>query len=267
MAAKQRTPEQKAIQAAYKRAQRARRSPEEKQRQQDSRRARRVTITREEQDRRNAAARALYAKRSSEKREGRRAAILAKNAILTPEQIKKRRAYQREWAARRLKQSLSQEQKERRKIGTRARTAKLTPDEKERRKLYHREHARQYALDITPEKRAARSQRKRQQYVANPEKAQAHNRNTRARRRRAPGRHTAADVRHLFEVQRGACAGCDAVLVKGGKGRYHVDHVMPLALGGSNWPENLQLLCPPCNHTKHAKHPDDWAATRRRRAA
>jgi 5-methylcytosine-specific restriction endonuclease McrA len=38
-----------------------------------------------------------------------------------------------------------------------------------------------------------------------------------------------------------------------------VDHVLPLSRGGSNGPENLQLLCPKCNLVKGSRHPDDWA--------
>lgn len=40
---------------------------------------------------------------------------------------------------------------------------------------------------------------------------------------------------------------------------YHVDHVVPISLGGSDGPENLVLTCPNCNHRKHAKHPMDFA--------
>ena len=39
---------------------------------------------------------------------------------------------------------------------------------------------------------------------------------------------------------------------------YHVDHIQPLALGGSNDKANLQLLCPTCNLRKSAKHPVDF---------
>jgi 5-methylcytosine-specific restriction endonuclease McrA len=93
----------------------------------------------------------------------------------------------------------------------------------------------------------------------NPEKLTAYSRNRRARERSAEGAHTAADVRAIFDKQQGLCANCETKLFKSGMQKFHVDHIMPLALGGSNWPCNLQCLCPACNLSKGAKHPDDWA--------
>lgn len=78
-------------------------------------------------------------------------------------------------------------------------------------------------------------------------------RNRRAIQRKAGGKHTAADIDRLFVLQKRKCAACRKPLRK-----RHVDHVISLARGGSNGPENLQLLCPPCNHRKHAKHPVDF---------
>jgi 5-methylcytosine-specific restriction endonuclease McrA len=108
-------------------------------------------------------------------------------------------------------------------------------------------------------------EQQRQYHLANPEKVSALNRNAKARRKRAPGRHTAADVAALYEAQGGLCVGCDVVLIAKGRGKYHVDHIMPITLGGSNWPDNLQLLCPTCNMSKNAAHPDDWTARRIRK--
>ena len=73
----------------------------------------------------------------------------------------------------------------------------------------------------------------------------------RIRVRNAKGKHTWRDIAALYTKQRGKCVVCRKEL----DDKYHVDHLMPLARGGSNWPENLQLLCPKCNAKKGAKHP------------
>ncbi len=77
------------------------------------------------------------------------------------------------------------------------------------------------------------------------------------RRSKVGGTWTIADIMRLLELQRHKCAHtfCRASL----KGGYHIDHIMPLALGGSNAPSNLQLLCAPCNLSKSARHPIDFA--------
>lgn len=95
--------------------------------------------------------------------------------------------------------------------------------------------------------------------AANPEKGAEHRRNRKARVRNAEGEHASADILAILAGQRGLCANCQTKLFKSGKQKYHVDHVMPLVLGGSNWPTNLQCLCPTCNLSKGAKHPDEWA--------
>lgn len=76
-------------------------------------------------------------------------------------------------------------------------------------------------------------------------------------RRRAPGRFTKADIDRLFLFQRGKCAICRC-----GLDAYDIDHIMPIALGGTNDPENLQLLCKPCNNHKGAAHPVDYMQQR-----
>ena len=44
-----------------------------------------------------------------------------------------------------------------------------------------------------------------------------------------------------------------------GKQTRHVDYIMPLFQGGTNWPDNLQLLCPRCNRAKGSLLPETWA--------
>lgn len=58
-------------------------------------------------------------------------------------------------------------------------------------------------------------------------------------------------INRLLVKQRGMCAICHRDITT----KFHVDHVIPLALGGTNNSQNLQLLCPSCNLSKGAKHP------------
>lgn len=89
-----------------------------------------------------------------------------------------------------------------------------------------------------------------------PEQVRATLSNLKARRKKADGRHTAQDIKDLFTKQNGRCLGCSADLSLG----YNVDHIMPLSKGGTDWPENLQLLCVSCNRRKGRKLPDQWLA-------
>ena len=63
----------------------------------------------------------------------------------------------------------------------------------------------------------------------------------------------------LYGEQEGVCAGC----------KTHfpfrvmdVDHIVPRSRGGSDHPDNLQLLCSGCNRSKGAKTMAEWLATR-----
>jgi 5-methylcytosine-specific restriction endonuclease McrA len=63
----------------------------------------------------------------------------------------------------------------------------------------------------------------------------------------------------LMKIQKGKCAYCHTDLNKSGR---HLDHHMPIALGGTNTDDNVQLLCPTCNLKKGAKHPVDFVRER-----
>lgn len=92
----------------------------------------------------------------------------------------------------------------------------------------------------------------------NQEKVRACRSNAKAIRRAAYGRLTANIIPRLFKLQRGKCACCGKPLGD----NYHLDHIMPIALGGTNIDSNVQLLRAECNHQKHAKHPVDFMRQR-----
>lgn len=151
------------------------------------------------------------------------------------------------------------------------------PDrERETRHAYYARHpemvkaknAKTYAKD--PEKARARG---RAYYALNKQKALASTvawmkahpeemavyRHTRRARQHASGGKIAKGLAaSLFNLQRGKCACCGLPLGKD----YHLDHVVPLALGGSNTDDNIQLLRKRCNHQKGAKDPIDFMQLR-----
>lgn len=75
---------------------------------------------------------------------------------------------------------------------------------------------------------------------------------TRRRRRLAE-----AVVTEVWTLAEGRCAGCGVTCVRGKADKYdsrpvlgEVDHIIALADGGTDDPQNLQLLCLSCNRTK-----------------
>jgi 5-methylcytosine-specific restriction endonuclease McrA len=76
--------------------------------------------------------------------------------------------------------------------------------------------------------------------------------NRRAKQKGNGGKYTKADIAELFVKQKGKCTWC---LMSLGNENPHVDHKLPLALGGRNDKSNLQLLHQSCNLAKAAKHP------------
>lgn len=77
----------------------------------------------------------------------------------------------------------------------------------------------------------------------------ARNAKKRARYYNAKGEFSKWTIENLYVKQRGKCTICKEYLF----GKFEVDHIKPLVKGGTNKPENLQLLCQKCNRTKGAK--------------
>jgi hypothetical protein len=128
----------------------------------------------------------------------------------------------------------------------------------ERHAEAHREKARLWRLNNL-ERARARSKA----WFQNPENYRPINHRRRALKRAAAGKFTKKDIQALLIVQACLCAGphCRTDISDG----YTIDHVMPLSRGGSNWPDNLQLLCASCNSSKRDKTMEEWLAALTRR--
>ncbi|WP_179483836.1 HNH endonuclease signature motif containing protein [Allobranchiibius huperziae] len=64
--------------------------------------------------------------------------------------------------------------------------------------------------------------------------------------RSAPARgHISDEIKHyVWTRDHGRCRRCSSTV------ELQFDHVIPVAHGGSSAPENLQVLCGPCNRRK-----------------
>ena len=91
---------------------------------------------------------------------------------------------------------------------------------------------------------------------AKPEVARRLNANRRARRNASGGSLSRGIVQKLLQLQKYKCVNCRSDLRKVGS---HIDHIDPISRGGANIDSNVQLLCPPCNLSKHNKEPLTWA--------
>lgn len=92
--------------------------------------------------------------------------------------------------------------------------------------------------------------------LANPDKRRATNGRRWARVQAAIGTFSESDIHAMLISQRRRCAaphcGCNIST------SYSIDHVIPLSRGGSNWPDNLQLLCSSCNSSKRDRTMEEW---------
>jgi hypothetical protein len=96
----------------------------------------------------------------------------------------------------------------------------------------------------------------------NPTKVATYWRKRRAKKHGAEGKHTVQDISKLYKRQDGCCIyhglnpRCHGELADS----YHADHIIPLTRGGSNWPDNIQLLCPHCNISKGNKTHEEYVS-------
>lgn len=129
--------------------------------------------------------------------------------------------------------------------------------------------AREYRKKSKPKKRIAAQRYRKEnpdkvkaQFAAwakaHPEANKVRVQNRRARRIANGGVLSKGLVIKLLVLQKCRCPCCGDELGDD----YHLDHITPLAKGGSNSDENMQLLKSLCNMQKHAKDPIEFMQER-----
>jgi 5-methylcytosine-specific restriction endonuclease McrA len=91
--------------------------------------------------------------------------------------------------------------------------------------------------------------------AANKLRTRVYTENRRARKLANGGSHTPEQIEELYAKQRRRCTACGKSI----RNHYEIDHIIPITRGGSNDISNIQLLCLPCNRSKHNKLPEQWA--------
>lgn len=119
-------------------------------------------------------------------------------------------------------------------------------------------HAAQVKWKSKPENREKAAAATRNWNARNPEKAKESNHRRRALKRGSVEHYTAKELGDLRARVGHRCAEC----LK--RRKTTIDHIVPLSCSGSNSIRNIQFLCLPCNLTKNAKDPIDFARSRGR---
>ncbi len=115
-------------------------------------------------------------------------------------------------------------------------------------KAYSRSHYHRHKAEMT--------KRLQEWRVANRDKQCLQNIRRRALEHNAIDTLTATDIKLAFEKQCGLCAGIHCRIPMGHK--YTIDHKTPFFRGGNNTPDNIQLLCKPCNSSKGIRTMEEW---------
>lgn len=147
-------------------------------------------------------------------------------------------------------------------------TARWVRENKEKARAYQKAYHQKYREKRNAQTRAALMEkrkdpawveRERARTAAkkkeNPDAYKAYAHRRRARLRGAEGGYSASDISRILKGQGYKCVYCKSCI----KDKYEVDHIVPISRGGSNWPSNIQCLCPTCNGRKWAKCPIQFA--------
>lgn len=123
-----------------------------------------------------------------------------------------------------------------------------------KRRALSADQRREYQRKWYAENKEKHSERTRRYRRKNHSRVRDREREKENARRGVVGKLTKDIELILISKQMGLCPCCNRELGD----NYHLDHIMPIKLGGTNTDDNVQLLRSECNLRKAAKHPDVW---------
>lgn len=108
--------------------------------------------------------------------------------------------------------------------------------------------------------KAAINEKRRQQRKTDPTIERLKSATRRARKQGNSSQLSKNIVQLLIAKQNSRCVCCSVPL----NNSYHLDHIMPLSLGGTDTDDNMQLLLPRCNLQKYNSTPENFLARRQK---
>lgn len=151
----------------------------------------------------------------------------------------------------------------RERIGAQESKRRYREKNRERLREAYREYCAKNPEKVRQQKRAYASRnaeceraRAKAKYYANKERYNANTKRRNAQRRGAAGAFYKEDLDRIFSDQKGRCAYCRRHLTDKTRS---IDHISPIALNGTNHPANIQFTCMPCNRSKSARAPEEFA--------
>ena len=141
---------------------------------------------------------------------------------------------------------------------------------KERKRLREFQRNKRLNPDYIENERKSARDRKRNKYKTDPEYAKKvrewgrkHGGIRRARKQNTKIEDIPS-LGYFLDRQGGRCAFCKRVECRiksqvDGRAKFHIDHIVPLARGGTHTADNIQVLCYQCNTQKGSKDPIEFA--------
>ncbi len=118
----------------------------------------------------------------------------------------------------------------------------------------NKDHYLQYDREYSEKNRERKRSNAQRAREKNRDRYRSYQHQYRSQKLKNGGSHTAEDIQRQYESQQGRCFWCSEHVTA-----YHVDHVIPLSRGGSDYPENIVITCPRCNTSKNDKIPyTEW---------